>query len=422
MEIKCPGHNYVSEVTTPPTEEQNGIMTHTCTICGHTYTTEIDKEQPAITGVTAADVTTVYDGEAHEIEVTGLREGDTVGFALEEAGNYLPEQPEMVDAGTYEVWYKVERAGYQAFQGKATVTIGKAQPAYELPTGLQGFIGSELGSVGLPEGFSWQGDANEKLKGLGKKKFLVKYEPKDTKNYLTVTGIEVEVEIKCPGHQYECVIDKVSTETQKGQKTFTCKLCGKFYTEEIPVLAPQKPAGVSGLKAARRTTNSLSFSWKGTEGVRYRLMFYKGNKLVSTKFATGNGYTYKGLKPATVYTLRVTPYRVVSGRNVYAKTTGAAKAVTSPAKVKLTAANRKGGSKAKLTWKRVANAKGYEVYMKTGNGKYKKIKTVGKGTTLSFTKTRLSKKKSYSFKVRAYVVLDGKKVYGAYSNVKRLRK
>lgn len=94
---------------------------------------------------------------------------------------------------------------------------------------------------------------------------------------------------------------------------------------------------------------------------------------------------------------------------------------TSPAKAKLSKAKRSGGSKVKLTWKKVTGASGYEIFMKTGNGKYKKIKTIGKGKTVSFTKTKLSKKKSYSFKVRAYVTVDGKKIYGADSNVKKVK-
>ena len=60
--------------------------------------------------------------------------------------------------------------------------------------------------------------------------------------------------------------------------------------------------------------------------------------------------------------------------------------------------------------------------MKTGSGKYKKVKTVGKGSTLTFTKTGLSKKKSYSFRMRAYTRVDGDKIYGAYSNVKSVKK
>ena len=60
--------------------------------------------------------------------------------------------------------------------------------------------------------------------------------------------------------------------------------------------------------------------------------------------------------------------------------------------------------------------------MKTGSkGKYKLVKTVKKGKTVSYTKTKLKKKTKYSFKVRAYKTVGGKKVYGSYSRVKTIK-
>lgn len=267
----------------------------------------------------------------------------------------------------------------------------------------------------------WQTDAGTKLSKIGNQKFYVCYIPEDQVNYQVVMDIEVVVEVVCQNHQYQPVVTKEPTETQKGLKTFTCDLCGKTYTEEIPTLSPARPDGVTGLKMAKRTINSLSYSWKSVQGISYRLMLYKGSKAVSTIYVTGNTYTFKNLTSATVYTLRVTPYRVVNNNNVYASAAGSVKTATSPAKVKLSKAKRSGSSKVKLTWKKVAGASGYEIFMKTGNGKYKKIKTIGKGKTITFTKTKLSKKKSYSFKIRAYVTVDGKKIYGADSNVKKVK-
>lgn len=421
VEVECPGHEYSSEITTPPTEDQDGVLTYTCKICGHTYTEVIDKNLPVLTGITAADVAETYDGKPHIITVSGLMEGDTIQFALQD-GAYKEQQPELINAGSYEVRYKVVRDGYQPFIGSVKVDISRANPSYTVPEGLKGFSGAALGSVELPDGFLWQSDPETTFAKTGIQKFYVCYRPTDQLNYTIVTDIEVSVEVKCPGHQYECAVDKKATETQKGQRTYTCKLCGKIYTEEISMLAPTRPARVSKLKVSRRTTNSLTFSWKKTAGVNYRLMFYRGSKVVSTQYVTGNTCTFKKLKPATVYTLRVTPYRVVNRQKIFAKDTGAAKTATSPARAKLSAAKRKGGGKASLSWKKVAGAGGYEISMKTGNGKYKKIKTVGNGKTLSFTKTGLSKKKAYSFRVRAYITVDGQKIYGAYSNVKKVRK
>ncbi len=74
-----------------------------------------------------------------------------------------------------------------------------------------------------------------------------------------------------------------------------------------------------------------------------------------------------------------------------------------------------------LTWKKMPGVDGYEVYMQTGeNGKYKKVKTV-KATVTKYTKSKLVKGKKYSFKVRAYKVMGGKKVYSDWSSVKSVK-
>lgn len=462
--VKCPyansGHKYVEEVTKEPTETEKGEKVKTCSVCGDIQTEEIpatkpeepekptqpeepekptqpeepekptqpeepeepeEPTQPVLSGITAADVKGVYNGRRYMIEIKGTQDGDIVEYAGAD-GKYQAAQPELINAGSYKIMYKVTREGYQPFIGSVQIDIGRANPTYTVPGNLKGFSGAALGSVELPDSFLWQSDPETALTGTGTQKFYVCYRPTDQLNYMIVTDIEVSVEVKCPGHQYKCVVNKKATETQKGKRIYTCKLCSKAYTEEISMLSPARPTRVSNLKVTNRTPDSLSYSWKKTAGVNYRLMFYRGSKVVSTQYVTGNTCTFKKLKSATVYTLRVTPYRVVNRQNIFAKDTGSIKTATSPAKAKLSTAKRKSSSKVRLAWKKVARADGYEISMKTGNGKYKKVKIVGNGKTCSFTMTELSKKKAYSFRVRAYTVVDGKKIYGAYSNVKKVRK
>ena len=51
------------------------------------------------------------------------------------------------------------------------------------------------------------------------------------------------------------------------------------------------------------------------------------------------------------------------------------------------------------------------------NGKYTKIKTVTKDSTVQYQKTGLKAGTAYYFKVRPYVNIDGKKNYGSYSSI-----
>ena len=460
--VTCPGHKYTSEITKEPTETENGEKTFTCSVCGDSYVEEIAVGLPEIEGIHAEDVKTVYNGSAQGITVEGTKAGDIVQYAGEDK-IYGETQPEMIHAGVYKVLYKVTRTGYQPFYGTVQVEIEKAVPKYKVPSDLQGASGTTLESVELPEGFVWQTDLQTKLYQEGKVVYLASYTPKDLTNYVTVEDIEIEVTVRCPGHQYtsevtkqptatekgeatftcqicgdtyvkeiepeiqecphqyQCVITKQATETSKGEKTFTCSLCGDSYVEEIPMLAPRKPASVTGLKVKKNTNTSLAFTWKKVNGVNYRLVFYKGSKKVSTKYLAGNSYTYKKLKAATGYTLKVTPYRVVNGKKVYADATKQVQTATAPAAVKLSTVKKTGRAKVKLTWKKTTGVSGYEIYMKINKAGYKKIRSINKAKTVSYTKTSLKKGKTYSFRLRAYKTINGSKIYGAYSNVKKIK-
>nr|MBP3598575.1 leucine-rich repeat protein [Eubacterium sp.] len=95
---------------------------------------------------------------------------------------------------------------------------------------------------------------------------------------------------------------------------------------------------------------------------------------------------------------------------------------TKPKKVQDVKVKKKSSSSVKIRWKRDKEVSGYEIRMKKGKkGTFHRIKTIKKNKKVSFTKKKLKKGKVYYFKVRAYKMLDGKKIYGAYSKVKKIR-
>lgn len=420
--VSCPGHAYTMTVTKEPTATEKGERLYTCSICGSTYTEEmdpLDPSLPGIEGVFAEDIQKTYDGIAAEIELKGILEGDKVFYAGE-GGVFGSAQPVMVNAGSYQVSYRVERSGYQAFTGKATVVIEKADPIYTVPSGLKGNCGEALGAIGLPEGFFWE-EGDKRFSKEGTYACSVTYVPEDASNYKEVSGIPVQVAISCPGHQYELVIRQEPTTAQKGFQAYTCKICGDTYTEELAMLAPQKPGNVSGQKISKATVNSLKFTWKKAAGVRYELVLSQGSKKVSTKTATSNSVTFTKLKSGTSYTLKITPYRLEGGQKVYAAKSATLKAATAPSQVKLSSVKKSGSRKAKVTWKKVAGASGYEVYMRAGTGKYKRVKTLTSASKVSYTKSGLKKGVKYGFRIRAYKQVGSVKAYGSYSGTKTIK-
>lgn len=93
--------------------------------------------------------------------------------------------------------------------------------------------------------------------------------------------------------------------------------------------------------------------------------------------------------------------------------------VTKPAKVKIKSAKKK-GKRVTLKWKKISDAAGYVVYMKTNSGKFKAVKTVKKAKTVKAV-ISLKKGNKYSFKIRAYKLDEETNVYGAYSKIKKVK-
>ena len=79
-------------------------------------------------------------------------------------------------------------------------------------------------------------------------------------------------------------------------------------------------------------------------------------------------------------------------------------------------------NRVKISWKRDKTVTGYQIAIKTGSkGKYKILKVLKKNKTTRFIKKKLKKGKKYYVKVRAYKIVDNKKVYGKYSAAKKVQ-
>ncbi|MGN0443771.1 MAG: leucine-rich repeat protein [Acutalibacteraceae bacterium] len=181
------------------------------------------------------------------------------------------------------------------------------------------------------------------------------------------------------------------------------------------------PSKTSKLSVSQ-TTSSIKATWKAVTGATgYKVTLYNAKgKAVKTVDTTKTTYTFTKLSKGTTYKVRVTAYKTIDGKkvssSVYTQLTTATKPGTPTLKVKA------GAKKASLSWNKQTGASGYVVYMATSkNGTYKKIATVKGGTKVSYTKTGLTKSKTYYFKVKAYKTVDGKNIYGAYSAVKSVK-
>lgn len=75
-------------------------------------------------------------------------------------------------------------------------------------------------------------------------------------------------------------------------------------------------------------------------------------------------------------------------------------------------------SKAVINWKQSKGADGYEIWCSTNGESYTKLSTIKSAKTLTKTITKLNTQKNvYKFRVRPYSKVNGKTVYGSWSNI-----
>lgn len=165
------------------------------------------------------------------------------------------------------------------------------------------------------------------------------------------------------------VTTKPSTTTQAGTKERTCTDCGATETKTIDKLTPPALTPPAG------NENNIQAGSNGSGGAK---------------------------KPPVTQDI---------------KPSNPSK--TNLAKIVLKSVKACGKGKIKVKWKKSTAAKGYQLQYST-NKKFKSKKTKTTSKT-SLTIKKLKKKKTYYIRVRAYKKVNGKKTYGKWSSVKRIK-
>ena len=251
-----------------------------------------------------------------------------------------------------------------------------------------------------PVDFKWDIDINE-----------ASISPIPTQIY-TGSSIKPDVTIKYKGTVLKQNTDYTltySNNTKIGKASVTIKGI-KNYKGSKTIQFKISPQEVKNLKATP-TTTSINLSWSKTPGISnyavYRATSQNG-KYTRVKTLSSSASSYKDTKASKekVY------YGAYSDVVCSAKT---------PSKPVITVKNA-GSKTVKVSWKKVYGANGYEVYRKSGSSaKYSIVQTVTSGNTLSYTNKKLVKNSKYYYKVRAYRIVNGEKIYSSFSTVKQIK-
>ena len=254
--------------------------------------------------------------------------------------------------------------------------------------------------------------------------------------YVTVTG-----KAKVTG----ITLDRTSAEVKRGEKLTLNVTVSPSYASNKKVVwksANTKIATVDAngsvtAKAPGRTkitvTSSENSSYQAscTVTVPYKITYklnkgknnasnpstYYGKK-VTLKNPSRKGYAFAGWYTDAKFKKKITSISssAKSEYVLYAKWTK-----VEVAKASLTSAKNSKSKQILLKYKKVSGAKGYEISYSTDK-KFKKVVTKKNTAKTSYTISKLKKGKIYYVRIRAYKMdSTGKKVYGKYSSMKKVK-
>lgn len=168
--------------------------------------------------------------------------------------------------------------------------------------------------------------------------------------------------------------------------------------------------------------DGVELSWNHVLGADGYYIYRKVNDSAWKKVATvkgGNKNTYTDSTTTWAkYTYKVKAYGKVNGKNAVSKYSKTDTLIKPYQEWKSKFAVKAGTKSAALTWKKLNGASGYQIYRSTSKkGKYTKIATIKKGTTVKYTDSKLQAKKTYYYKIRPYLTVDKKNNYGSFSGI-----
>jgi fibronectin type 3 domain-containing protein len=146
----------------------------------------------------------------------------------------------------------------------------------------------------------------------------------------------------------------------------------------------------------------------------YRATSPRGTyRLLTTTSALG--YTNRRVATGATYYYKVRAYRLTGGARVYGAYSATAAIKTSLSASSWAKAARASAGSVKVTWAKVAGATKYEVWRAPAAGAAFTRAAAVSGTV--WVNTGLTAGNTYFYKVKAYRLVSGRKVYGGFSRV-----
>lgn len=187
---------------------------------------------------------------------------------------------------------------------------------------------------------------------------------------------------------------------------------------------------VKDFQVTKSTVNSISLKWSPDKNADGYILYYYDTKKkkdielqkLEKKVSSFTVKTIGGKKiqKAAKYIFKIAAYQM----NGDVKTIGEKVAVNGITKFDTVVIQKIKAAKRTMTihWKKVNTMSGIEIYTSLKKNKgYKKVKTIKNKKSTSVKISNLKSGKRYYVKLRAYKIVDGKKIFGDYSKIKSVK-
>ncbi len=181
------------------------------------------------------------------------------------------------------------------------------------------------------------------------------------------------------------------------------------------------PKNPSSVKTALYGYDDVKVSWSKVSGASGYKVYYKKSSASSwtlLKTTTATSYKKANLSDGVKYDFKVVAYKKVNGNAC--ENAGKTSGIYTLKKVAGVKA-AKSGSKVKVSWTNINGETGYQISQATSKSKTNVVATY-KTTSGKYKTVSAKKGKTYYYKVRAYKVVDGKKIFGPWSSAVKYKR
>lgn len=198
-----------------------------------------------------------------------------------------------------------------------------------------------------------------------------------------------------------------------GTAKVTITGCGDYYGSiEKTFTITRKDQTISRVEPSYTVTDGEAFRLNAITSGDGAITYSSSDESIAIAAKNTGKITTKGVGTATITI-------TAAQTDNYNQTTEKVKITVLPKKLTGLKDKSVTTSSINISWNKVKDASGYEVYRYSPTQEeYKKIKTITSGSTTSFKNTKLSAGKTYKYMVRAYTKIGSKKYYGELSSAK----